>query len=49
MTVKGEELPPPPPATWVQCDKPDCLKWRRLPWYITADSLPDPFYCHLNT
>lgn len=48
-TEKGEELPPAPPATWVQCEDPECLKWRRLPWFVDAADLPTPFYCRLNT
>lgn len=49
ITEKGEELPPAPPATWVQCEDPECLKWRRLPWFVDAADLPTPFYCRLNT
>lgn len=48
-TEKGEELPPAPPATWVQCEHPTCMKWRRLPWFVESEQLPTPFYCNLNT
>lgn len=32
---------------WVQCEK--CEKWRRLPLQISADDLPDVWYCTMNT
>uniref|UniRef100_A0A7S2S621 SET domain-containing protein n=1 Tax=Mucochytrium quahogii TaxID=96639 RepID=A0A7S2S621_9STRA len=48
---KEEEkfIPPPPPSVqhyiWVQCAKPMCERWRKLPEGMTGDSFPDPFYC----
>ena len=32
---------------WVQCEK--CDKWRKLPPHISADELPDVWYCSMNT
>ena len=32
---------------WVQCEK--CEKWRRLPPNISADDLPEVWYCTMNT
>jgi len=32
---------------WVLCER--CEKWRRLPRHITAASLPDKWYCSMNT
>eukprot|EP00980_Cylindrotheca_fusiformis_P001626 scaffold368_cov125-Cylindrotheca_fusiformis.AAC.4 len=32
---------------WVQCEK--CEKWRKLPPYMSADELPDVWYCSMNT
>ena len=32
---------------WVQCEK--CEKWRRLPLRISAEDLPDVWYCSMNT
>lgn len=32
---------------WVACEK--CQKWRRLPSHISASSLPDVWYCSMNT
>lgn len=35
-----------PVAEWVQCDT--CGKWRKLPLNVTADSLPEQWYCSMN-
>jgi hypothetical protein len=32
---------------WVQCEK--CDKWRKLPPSVSADELPDVWYCNMNT
>jgi len=32
---------------WVQCEK--CEKWRKLPAHVSADELPDRWFCSLNT
>lgn len=32
---------------WVQCEK--CEKWRRLPPRISAEDLPDVWFCSMNT
>ena len=32
---------------WVQCEK--CDKWRKLPPHISADELPEVWYCSMNT
>ena len=52
--VKDEEdaqfdaiLPPEIPTAWVQCE--DCRKWRRVPWHVDAEKLPDVWYCRDNT
>ncbi|XP_062502442.1 MORC family CW-type zinc finger protein 3-like isoform X2 [Corticium candelabrum] len=37
-----------PDQTWVQCDYPDCLKWRKLPLGTDPDSLPEKWFCDLN-
>jgi hypothetical protein len=31
---------------WVQCEK--CDKWRKLPPHISADELPEVWYCNMN-
>lgn len=33
-------------STWVQCE--DCMKWRKIPWHVDADMLPEKFYCRNN-
>jgi hypothetical protein len=35
-------------STWVQCERPACMKWRKIPWYVDADLLPDRFICADN-
>lgn len=37
----------PAAVNWVQCNK--CRKWRKVPESIDVDSLPDRWYCSLNT
>jgi hypothetical protein len=32
---------------WVQCER--CDKWRKLPPHVSADELPDVWYCNMNT
>jgi CW-type Zinc Finger len=53
--VKDEKCEPKKESTkkkednqeWVQCEK--CEKWRRLPPDVSADNLPDVWYCSMNT
>merc|ERR1711871_1928359 len=33
---------------WVQCDKPECRKWRRVAWNVDIDSLPEEWQCADN-
>jgi hypothetical protein len=33
-------------SNWVQCE--DCGKWRRIPWHVDIDLLPEKFYCRDN-
>lgn len=35
-------------STWVQCESADCLKWRKIPWHVDVDLLPEKFYCKDN-
>jgi hypothetical protein len=39
-------LPPEQPTSWVQCEL--CKKWRRVPWHIDVNSLPDLWECSMN-
>ncbi|KAG5190310.1 CW-type zinc finger-domain-containing protein, partial [Tribonema minus] len=34
---------------WVQCEHKSCKKWRRLPPHVDISSLPDKWYCNMNT
>lgn len=40
-------LPPERPTAWVQCEK--CLKWRRVPFHVNVENLPEQWYCEQNT
>mmetsp|Transcript_11481 Transcript_11481/g.42868 ORF Transcript_11481/g.42868 Transcript_11481/m.42868 type:complete len:1958 (-) Transcript_11481:262-6135(-) len=46
--LRMENSIPVQPATWVQCEDPKCMKWRKLPWWIEPDNLPDKWYCSMN-
>jgi CW-type Zinc Finger/Protein SET DOMAIN GROUP 2 C-terminal/SET domain len=35
-------------STWVQCEHPTCMKWRKIPWFVDADLLPERFFCEDN-
>lgn len=35
-------------CSWVQCENPDCNKWRKIPWHVDIDLLPEKFYCKDN-
>lgn len=35
-------------STWVQCESAECLKWRKIPWHVDIDLLPEKFYCKDN-
>jgi hypothetical protein len=39
-------LPPEMPTSWVQCES--CKKWRRVPWHINVESLPELWICSQN-
>lgn len=43
-----EAMPAQAVAHWVQCENPECLKWRRLPFYVDIDLLPEKFFCKDN-
>jgi hypothetical protein len=35
-------------SNWVQCENPDCQKWRKIPWHVDVDTLPEKFVCSEN-
>ena len=43
-----EGMPAQAVANWVQCENPTCLKWRKLPWHVDVDLLPEAFFCKDN-
>jgi hypothetical protein len=34
---------------WVQCERRNCKKWRKVPGSIDIDSLPEKWFCEMNT
>jgi len=30
---------------WVQCENPDCKKWRKIPWHVDIDMVSQKFVC----
>jgi hypothetical protein len=34
---------------WVQCERPNCKKWRRLPAGMDPNQLPEKWYCQMNS
>ncbi len=34
---------------WVQCEADHCHKWRRVPASVNLETLPDKWFCHMNT
>jgi len=48
QSTVDEGMPAQAVSHWVQCERPDCLKWRKLPWFVDVDALPETFYCSDN-
>ena len=43
-----------PPGTvkqvsWVQCERRNCKKWRKVPGHIDMETFPEKWYCEMNT
>ncbi len=37
------------PSQWVQCDRKGCRKWRVVPADFDMESLPEKWFCEMNT
>ncbi len=48
QSTVDEGMPAQAVANWVQCEDPKCNKWRKLPWHVDVDLLPEKFYCKDN-
>ena len=35
-------------SNWVQCENPDCQKWRKVPWHVDIDMIAEKFHCKDN-
>ena len=48
-TEGGESGAPAKKVTqWVQCERPNCKKWRKVPANIDRATLPDRWFCEMN-
>ncbi len=45
LSTVDEGRPAEAVSNWVQCENPACQKWRKVPWYIDIDMLPEQFFC----
>jgi hypothetical protein len=34
---------------WVQCERKNCKKWRKLPAHVDVETLPEKWYCEMNS
>jgi hypothetical protein len=34
---------------WVQCERKNCKKWRKLPAHVDISTLPEKWYCEMNS
>ena len=34
---------------WVQCERKNCKKWRKLPGHVDLSQLPEKWYCEMNS
>lgn len=34
---------------WVQCERKNCKKWRKLPAHVDVSTLPEKWYCEMNS
>ena len=41
-------MPAQATVTWVQCNNPKCLKWRKIPFHVDMDLLLNKFFCKDN-
>jgi hypothetical protein len=48
LSTVDQGMPAQAVANWVQCENLKCLKWRKLPWHVDVDMLPEKFFCKDN-
>lgn len=48
ISTVDEGRPAEAVSNWVQCENPKCQKWRKVPWHVDIDMLPEQFYCKDN-
>ena len=54
----GRKAAVPPPGSgapvkkvtqWVQCERRNCKKWRKVPMHVNMKTMPEKWYCEMNT
>lgn len=48
LSTVDEGRPAQAVSNWIQCENPECQKWRKVPWNIDIDMLSEQFYCKDN-
>lgn len=46
--VGAQPLPVKKVIQWVQCERRNCKKWRKLPGHVDMSLLPEKWYCEMN-
>lgn len=41
-------IPPKKVTQWVQCERKNCKKWRKIPGQVDLSALPEKWYCEMN-
>ena len=44
----GNGIPPKKVTQWVQCERKNCKKWRKIPGHVDMAALPERWYCEMN-
>jgi len=47
-TAAASNAPIKKVTQWVQCERVNCKKWRKLPGHVNMASLPEKWYCEMN-
>ena len=48
LSTVDEGRPAEAVSNWVQCENPKCQKWRKVPWHVDVNMLPEQFFCKDN-
>jgi Protein SET DOMAIN GROUP 2 C-terminal/CW-type Zinc Finger/SET domain len=48
LSTVDEGRPAEAVSNWALCENPKCQKWRKIPWHVDVNMLPEQFYCKDN-